>query len=134
MDAQSIQILGDMDLAAQSAGRPDLDKIGECVEHLGLISDRRSDTIAPAVINIDMAGRALTNAAAQRVDPINKITDGEVHDRHPLKIGAGAFTAVWLDIGDARHQFAPFACAGHPAAPASALPSAGARAATVRRL
>src|SRR5580700_5759749 len=75
---QTVETLGQRDLAPETAVRPPLRSRG--VEHRVLVFLNGIEPAEPGLVHIDVAGRALARSAAFRDDPVYAVLDGPFHD------------------------------------------------------
>src|SRR5262249_16097124 len=73
------------------------------VEHRLFLSLRESDPVDPAVVYVDMAGRAGTFPAAVGIDARHEVVDGRLHQRQTYLCYDGVPGSVVLDESYLRH-------------------------------
>src|SRR5689334_5545164 len=92
-DAQSVQLVGNLDLAGQSARIADVK--GE-IEHVLFHLAARAGLRHPFRLDIDVAGRAGARSTAVGVDPRNHVLDRGLHHRHAVLAFDCLLSAVML--------------------------------------
>src|SRR6516225_5290825 len=99
-DQKTIQLVAHLDLTRQPRIRPHVETE---VQHVLFHRRRRTDLLAPGLVDIDMAGGASAGAATLGLDARDRITDRPFHDGGAVLDFDGAGFAGMVDIMDLGH-------------------------------